>query len=355
MLTPQLASTRLLATKVAALPTPTPGAIRVTRPPCRSNEDCYDTRWCNGREECLPSSPRADERGCVSLEPPCSGRECVEEESRCITLCDQPWDQDGDSFGSAYCEGGTDCDDNDGNTFPLNLEVCDAEGHDEDCDTGTYGRRDLDGDSEDDIRCFNRSADGTIHHGTDYDDTNYAVHRGAMICDGPDAVVIINVPPSVAPGSRNWRPEVLPCPTGTKCVVQPNRTGICIVPPTDYVTPGRFVVPPLQPLPLLRTLLAQRNPALFRSRVNVPSLSRQPSKPGEKPTTTIPAGGSAEEVAVCKRILQSGKVSWGGGTTWSSTNIDKLCSGTKNAKDTIACFQANVGALGWSAAIDRCK
>ena len=48
----------------------------------------------------------------------------------------------------------------------------------------------IDGDGEDDIRCFNREANGTIHRGTDYDDTNPAIRLGSMICDGADAVVV---------------------------------------------------------------------------------------------------------------------------------------------------------------------
>ena len=65
--------------------------------------------------------------------------------------------------------------------------------------------------------------------------------------------------------------------------------------------------------------------------------------------------GDSAEVAECKSILQSGKVSWGGGTIWASGNIEKLCNGTKNAKETIGCFQSNVGKLGWAAAIEKCR
>ena len=63
----------------------------------------------------------------------------------------------------------------------------------------------------------------------------------------------------------------------------------------------------------------------------------------------------AGEVAECKRILKSGTVSWGGGTAWESGNIDLLCSGTKNARETIACFQSKVASLGWAEAISQCK
>lgn len=70
---------------------------------------------------------------------------------------------------------------------------------------------------------------------------------------------------------------------------------------------------------------------------------------------TASSGSAAAEYAECKSTLQSGRISWGGGTTWASGNIDRLCNGTRNARNTIACFQSNVEALGWAAAIDKCK
>lgn len=81
--------------------------------------------------------------------------------------------------------------------------------------------------------------------------------------------------------------------------------------------------------------------------------------PTPAPTVVLAAPesvtGSPAEVAECKRILQSGQVSWGGGTVWASDNIDKLCNGTRDARNTIACFQSKVGPLGWAAAINSCK
>ncbi|HVQ38924.1 MAG TPA: hypothetical protein VMS31_15405, partial [Pyrinomonadaceae bacterium] len=178
---------------------------------------------------------------------------------------------------------------------PLNPEACDAEGHDEDCDPGTYGRRDLDRDGEDDFRCFNRAADGSIYRGTDLNDNDDAVRQGAMICDGPDAVVVISNRRPLAI-SATWEPEILPCPTGTKCVVQPNRQGICIVPPIGYVAPGRFAMPGPLPLPSLRQLLSERN-ALKRPGPKVPKISTPPSVPREQPGAAKP---KATPTPMCK-------------------------------------------------------
>jgi len=63
-------------------------------------------------------------------------------------------DADGDGRRSAAC-GGDDCDDHDAGRFPGNVEVCDADQHDEDCDPATFGFRDEDQDGVVDARCCN--------------------------------------------------------------------------------------------------------------------------------------------------------------------------------------------------------
>jgi hypothetical protein len=252
---------------------------------------------------------------------------------------------------TARC-GGDDCDDRDPNRYGGNREVCDAAGHDEDCDPLTYGHLDVDGDGFDDIRCYNRDRNGRVHAGTDFDDLNPAIHRGSMVCDGPDGVIAFSPAPSP-----------LACPTETKCVVQPNLTGICIVPPANYVPPPRWV-PPATPgaLPPLETLISPANMGLIQQGIvptpTAPQPSPDPQTKIQQPVAPPPkssAGGNAAEVAQCRSVLESGKIFWGASTTWAPENIDKLCNGTTNAKATIECFESNVEKVGWTKAIDKCK
>ncbi len=122
---------------------------------CASNVECSDGLFCNGIERCAPTDDGADVRGCIPGPPPCAvGQTCDAFESRCVTTCTTTEDADGDGVDAVEC-GGADCDDSDANRFPGNEEVCDAEGHDEDCDARTSGDRDIDGDGHADARCCN--------------------------------------------------------------------------------------------------------------------------------------------------------------------------------------------------------
>ena len=249
-----------------------------------------------------------------------SSHETDPQQQRCV-------DADGDGHRAIEC-GGDDCDDHDPRRYPGNAEVCDFVGHDEDCDPTTYSNRetrdgDVDGDGEVDYRCFNRDRDNIVNRGSDYDDNNPAIRKGSMICDGPDRVVI----------SGSFRPPVS-CPTATKCVTQPNGTGVCMIEPPGYVTPKLFAMFAL-PGPVESSLPA--------------------AVPLKDSAVKQPASDAQSQVEWCKSILRSGKVSWGGGTTWNPVNIDALCNGTKNAKETIDCFQSSVEALGWDKAIEKCK
>lgn len=74
----------------------------------------------------------------------------------------------------------------------------------------------------------------------------------------------------------------------------------------------------------------------------------------EFPRTTS-TGDTAAEVEACKNTLRSGTISWGAGTSWAPGNIDRLCNNTRNARNTVSCFQSNVESVHWSTAIDRCR
>ena len=147
---------------------------------CTSAADCDDGVFCNGIEVCAPGNDEATAFGCVAAAAaPClDGQVCDEEMDRCTTRCELGVDADGDGVDAMEC-GGEDCDDADANRFPGNAEVCDTDGHDEDCDPTTLGARDADRDGVIDARCCNGEVCGE-----DCDDLRPAVRPdGAEVCD----------------------------------------------------------------------------------------------------------------------------------------------------------------------------
>lgn len=181
--------------------------------------------------------------------------------------CARASDVDGDGFASSRC-GGPDCNDDDRYTFPGNNERCDgtlhsgqsAANHDEDCNPLTIVGDAMDGDADGDgfisPRCANplppsftlygdtRRVRATSSHvlGADCDDDNAAIVPGAMSCVDDTTVRVClksglvakaladpRYPPSAVVPSNDlaFGAIRLRCPSGTRCLTQPNGTGVC--------------------------------------------------------------------------------------------------------------------------------
>jgi hypothetical protein len=213
---------------------------------CATSRDCDDGLFCNGAEVCMPGAPGSDYRGCV-LAPrgPCPANQaCNEALDQCVSTCA---DADRDGHFDVRC-GGDDCDDADPDRYPGHVEVCDAAGHDEDCNPCTVsGESQRDGDKDADgyvdVRCSNPFVYGTPTAGMcgpslfvdlvakrvtgrDCDDANEVIRPGVMICAGA-GVSICPANGPLASGTTPGRYVERACPAGTRCQPQPNGTGVC--------------------------------------------------------------------------------------------------------------------------------
>lgn len=131
---------------------------------CAVDADCDRHPPCSGVERCtVPRAAAANVlRQCTIGAPVAcaAGLACNIDNGVCEPPLLVPVDADGDGFDSV-ATGGNDCDDKDGIRYPGNIEICDVEGHDEDCDPATGGHRDMDRDGYQDAACFNWWPAGT--------------------------------------------------------------------------------------------------------------------------------------------------------------------------------------------------
>lgn len=150
---------------------------------CTSDVECDDGLFCSGTERCVPGAADADARGCVPGTWPCEGGiACSEATETCGGECP---DADNDGHTDAAC-GGDDCDDADERRYPGNIELCDLEGLDEDCDPSTFGD-DADSDRYVSERCCQIVASGRTECGADCNDESAAINPEAVDnCGGGD-------------------------------------------------------------------------------------------------------------------------------------------------------------------------
>lgn len=149
---------------------------------CALDRDCDNGVFCDGMERCVAWLCVAGPARCLAAQT------CDESSARCITHCSTVTDADGDGRMALDC-GGDDCDDSDPHRFPGNVEVCDAEGLDEDCDATTFAgpEGDRDGDDVYSAMCCQLATRGALSCGSDCDDDRSGVNPGAVeVCNGVD-------------------------------------------------------------------------------------------------------------------------------------------------------------------------
>lgn len=124
--------------------------FRVVQHACARDADCGADGRCEAAPRPLDGTPLRTCRWVAP--PPCRDGQPRLPNGSCPAP--QPRDMDGDGV-PGMLDGGADCDDEDPRRYPGNVEVCDADGFDEDCDYTTVGFLDRDGDGHNSAQCFN--------------------------------------------------------------------------------------------------------------------------------------------------------------------------------------------------------
>lgn len=214
--------------------------------PCADDEDCDDGAFCNGRERCEAGRCTPGETPDCDDGLACTTDTCSSERDLCVHTAP---DDDRDGYGDSLCTDrrgvptGDDCDDGDDRRSPANAEVCDDDGLDEDCNLGTRGGRDADGDGFEDAACCNPVPPGRfdVNCGPDCDDEDPDVRPGAQeLCDGKDnnCNAVVDEGCICTPGATRQCPQPGVCAAGVETCVDGRAFAGCSITPVSDVCNG---------------------------------------------------------------------------------------------------------------------